>query len=138
MYFIYALDYVLLPLYLFAAWAILNAYFKKKHGNNPTLKKHFKRGLQLKLLGCIAIGMIYEYYYHGAYDGRFYFEGGKMLSNYWLNHPSEFFHVLTSDINDFNLTNLDGLNTSNAYIFADTSFIVCKFTGIFNLLSFNS
>lgn len=138
MYFIYALDYILLPIYLLISWGLLNAYFKKRHGHNPELKKHFTRGLLLKLAGCIAIGMIYEYYYQGAYDGRFYFEGGKLLSNYWLNHPSEIVPVLFSNISDFNKTNLDGLNMESASIFADTSFFVCKITAIFNLFSFNS
>src|SRR4051812_6455964 len=123
-YFIYPLDYVLLPFYLFGGLAAFNVYFKKKHGYNPKLKKHFTRGLVLKMIGCIAIGMIYEYYYHGAYDGRNYFEGAKMLSNYWMDHPSEFFRVLFSDLKNFNETNQDGLSTHDALIFANESFFV--------------
>src|SRR5258706_15062068 len=111
MYFLFWYDYALLPIYLIIITIYFNAYFRRKHGNNKELKKHFVRGLVLKLIGCIAIAMIYEYYYQGAYDGRFYFEGAKMVSNYWKNHPNEFFHVLFSGIENFNTTNLDGLNT---------------------------
>lgn len=138
MYFLSLYDFILLPIYLLLAVVILNAYFKKRHGRNPILKKHFNRGLFLKLFGCVAIAMIYEFYYFGAFDGRFYFEGAKMLSGYWSEYPSKIVPVLFNTVTHFNETNLMGLNASNAAIFAETSFFVSKVAAVFNLFSFNA
>lgn len=139
MYFIFWYDYVLLPFYLIGVLVMFNLYYRRRHGTeNPELRRHFNRGMALKLVGCISIGLIYEHYYNGAYDGRFYFEGAKMLTEYWKAHPAEISHVLINNIDDFNLTNLDQLDMSNAFIFANSSFSVCKVAGIFNFFSFNA
>ncbi len=139
MYFIFWYDYVLLPFYLIGVLVMFNLYYRRRHGtDNPVLRRHFNRGMALKLVGCISIGLIYEHYYNGAYDGRFYFEGAKMLTEYWKAHPTEIFHVLLNNIDEFNLTNLDQLDMSNAFIFANSSFSVCKVAGIFNFFSFNA
>ena len=138
MYFLFWYDYVFLPFYLLIGILLLNALFNRRHGHNPALKKHFTRGLLLKLVGCVFIAMIYEYYYNGAYDGRFYFEGAKMLTKYWLEHPGEIGTVLGNDMNHFNATNFNGLTTFNVNIFANESFFICKIAGIFNFLCFDS
>jgi hypothetical protein len=130
-------DFFLMPLYLLLAYLLLNGYFKKRHGFNPQLKKHFNRGLTLKLVGCIFVAVIYEFYYKGAYDGRFYFEGGKMLTGYWMDYPSEFFRTLFIDMYEFNNTNLNNLSTSNVEIHANESFVVAKIVALFNIFSFN-
>lgn len=131
-------DYLLLPIYLAIAGILMTRYFRVKHGHNKTLKKHFNRGLLLKLFGCVSIAFIYQFYYGGAYDGITYFNGAKMLTFYWLKFPQEFFHVLFSGIKDFNDTNLAGLNAADASLFANESFTVSKITALFNIVSFNS
>lgn len=137
-YFIYWYDYALLPIYLGGCLLLLNGYFATRSYASPELKRYFIRGMWIKFVGCIAIGMIYEYYYLGAYDGRFFFEGGKMLSKYYFRHPAEIFNVLTSDIIDFNANNLDGISMYDVNIFAQSSFNVTKVAGILNVISFNA
>ncbi len=139
MYFIYWYDYALLPIYLAACVLLLRRYFNSRHYEDAEeLWPYFRRGMWLKFLGCVAIGMIYEYYYQGSFDGRFFFEGGKMLSKYFLNHPAEIFKVLNSNIHQFNNENLDGLSIYDAKIFADSSFNVAKVAGLLNVVSFNA
>lgn len=138
MYFIFWYDYVLLPFYIIAALIYLNNYFTKRYGHNPELKQYFRTGMLWKLVGCIAIGMIYEYYYQGSYDGRFYFEGAKLLRTYLLHHPTELVNVLLSTTEEFNRTNLDGLDVTAVNVFADSSFNVSKVAAIFNIVSFNA
>ena len=136
--FIFWQDYLLLPIYLILAGVLLSRYFKVKHGHNPSLKKHFQRGLFLKLFGCVAIGFIYQFYYKGAYDGISYFSGAKMLTSYWMEYPQEFTRVLFSDLMDFNQNNLSGLNAGDIGIFANESFTVAKITALFNLIAFDA
>lgn len=139
MYFIFWYDYLLLPIYLAACVLLLRRYFNARHYEDAEeLWPFFRRGMWLKFLGCVAIGMIYEYYYRGAYDGRFYFEGGKLLSRYYLNHPTEILKVLRDNIHQFNGENLDGLSIFDARIYAESSFNVAKITGLLNLVSFNA
>jgi len=136
--FLFWTDYLLLPVYLVLATVLLNRYFRKRHGYNPALKKHFNRGIILKLVGCIAIALIYQFYYGGAYDGISYFEGAKMLNKYWSDNPQDFLHSLFSNLENFNDNNLAGIRASSAGIFADQSFVVSKIAAVFNIFSFNS
>lgn len=136
--FLFWTDYLLLPIYLVLVSVLLNRYFRRKHGYNPALKKHFNRGIILKLIGCIAIALIYQFYYGGAYDGISYFEGAKMLNKYWSDNPQDFLHSLFSNLEDFNDNNLAGIHASSAGIFADQSFVVSKIAAVFNIFSFNS
>ena len=136
--FLFWTDYLLLPIYLVLATVLLNRYFRKRHGHNPALKKHFNRGIILKLVGCIAIALIYQFYYGGAYDGISYFEGAKMLNKYWSDNPQDFLHSLFSNLENFNDNNLAGIRASSAGIFADQSFVVSKIAAVFNIFSFNS
>ncbi|RYZ23465.1 MAG: hypothetical protein EOO16_04790 [Chitinophagaceae bacterium] len=136
-YFIFWYDYVALPFYLMVVAGILMYYFNKKHRDEPELKKLFTQGMVLKLIGSVAIGLIYEIYYRGMYDGRWYFEGATILTDYFQKHPGEIWHVLTSGIKDFNSTNLDGLNTENFYLFADESFFVAKVGSLINFFTFD-
>ena len=136
--FIFLQDYLLLPFYLIGSILLMNMYFKVKHGKNIILKKYFNWGLYLKLFGCIFISLAYQYYYHGAYDGRLYFRGGKMLTAYWSQFPGEFFRILFADLATFNQTNLAGLSGDSVHIFADTSYTVAKVAAIFNFISFDT
>lgn len=139
MYFIYWYDYALLPVYLAACVLLLRGYFhSRNYEDAEELWPYFRRGMWLKFFGCVAIGMVYEYYYRGAYDGRFYFEGGKLLSRYFYNHPTEIFRVLKSNTHQFNFGNLDGLNIYDARIYAESSFNVAKIAGLVNMVSFNA
>lgn len=138
MYFIFWYDYLLLPFYLIAVFMLMNVYFNRKYGYNPEIKKYFDMGLRLKVVGCIAIGMIYEYYYRGAFDGRWYFDGGKILASYWLEHPTKFLPTLFNDLKYFNEYNGQGIHLSNVFVFTDTAFFVSKIAAIFNIFSFNA
>lgn len=138
MYFLYWYDYLLAPVYIALSIFILRAYFNTRRYKSKELNKYFNTGMYLKLFGCIAIGLIYEHYYRGSFDGRFYFEGAKMLSDYFYNHPSEIGRVFLQNMDEFNFWNRDGLNIYHARIFADSSFYVAKITSLFSLLSFNA
>jgi hypothetical protein len=137
MYFIFWYDYVALPIYLLLLWGAMNYYFKRKHKHEPELKQYFKYGAILKVVGCLAIGIIYEKYYKGVYDGRYYFEGAKMLHSYWLDHPGEFFRSLFGSIEEFNSTNVAGLSTTDVLLYANEAFFVAKVAGLFNFLAFD-
>ncbi|RYY40092.1 MAG: hypothetical protein EOO08_07075 [Chitinophagaceae bacterium] len=137
MYFIFWYDYVALPIYLVILGAILLAYFQRKHRNEPELKKFFMWGMICKFVGCVGIGLIYEHYYKGTYDGRWYFEGANVLNTYFGRHPGEIPHVLFNTIKDFNDTNLDGLNMTQYFLFANESFFVAKVGALFNFGAFH-
>lgn len=137
MYFIFWYDYVALPFYLMLLMGFLLWYFKRRHPSEPELKKYYSRGMLLKFLGCIMIGLIYEHYYRGMYDGRAYFDGSVVLNQYFKKHPGEMLHVLFNSIKDFNDTNLEGLNMSNYFLFANEAFFVAKIASLFNFLAFD-
>ncbi|GAB4093973.1 hypothetical protein [Flaviaesturariibacter terrae] len=137
MYFIFWYDYVALPVYLLLLGSLLMWYFGKRHPHEPELKKLYMRGMFLKFLGSVAIGLIYEHYYHGMYDGRAYFDASVMLNTYFRNHPGEMLHVLFNNLDSFNNTNMDGLSMRDVLLFQNEAFFVAKVAAIFNYLAFN-
>ena len=98
----------------------------------------------LKVLGTIAICLIYEFYYGGG-DMESYFWGAKSFLVSFFNHPDIFFRMLFANSND--LKKIDYYDPDNqlfySYIysrhfFSTAEFTVIKISGLISLVTFHS
>ncbi len=76
-------------LILFIALAVKNSYYDKKDPTRP----YFIPALLARMLGALAIGAVYDFYY-GAGDTFAYYEATKYLFNSLLQEPSAFLDLL--------------------------------------------
>ena len=133
------LDFILLPFYVCFVFFIAIA-IKRKYERIKPHYKYFVRGLAVKVLGAIAICLIYDFYYTAENDTLLYYHSSSAMKDLLFNNPSGFFKIyftyhVTPDVVFNALTSSD---ETPAYIYDQYAFFVSKLFTIVNLLSFDS
>ena len=100
-------DWLLIPIYFVLIYFVSN-YIQKKNERKQPLYKWYTKGLMVKLIGAIAVCLIYQLYYTGG-DTTCYFETSSAILK-----------MAGKDINVF-FDMLFGANTSENYACFDPS-----------------
>ena len=99
-------DLFLTPIY-FALIYIISGYVQHRRIQKDPLYKWYRKGLMVKLLGALAVGLIYQFYY-SAGDTTNYFETSKAISNLVYKDPAVFFDVMNGNNSQENRSFFDG------------------------------
>jgi len=75
------LDYILLPVYLVGIYIVAIRFRNRHYPAGHPWRAYFLSGLTVKILGAIAIGLLYYYYYGGAGDSFKYFYHARLINN---------------------------------------------------------
>lgn len=86
-------DLLLAPFYLTIIYTF--AYRFRKTNTDKVTRRYYLPALTVKLIGAVAMGLIYQYYYHGG-DTYNYFNDSKILFHALLNQPSAGLKMLLS------------------------------------------
>lgn len=102
MHYISAYDFVLTPLYIIIILLIASFHVGKKRFDEPYYT-YFIPALSVKLLGAIALGFIYMFYYNGG-DTTNYYETAKAYANLAFINKNDFLEGwLSTPVSDINL-----------------------------------
>ena len=88
-------DLLLGPLYVFIIWIIANNIKNKNIFKNPEYK-YFIYGLMAKIVGAVALGLVYFYYYKGG-DTINYYETAKAYDNLFFKNQGDFWRGWLGD-----------------------------------------
>ncbi len=111
-----------------------NIYKNTKLKAKPEYK-YFTYGLITKIVGSVALALIYVFYYKGG-DTIYYFLGGETLTNAFFASPSDYFKLLFKESNEFTLDLQSITNRINYYRSPEEWFMV-RVTSILVFFSFN-
>src|ERR1700748_3488693 len=132
MYYITAIDYALLPLYLaFFYWRVRKMSHKLE---KPDLKKYLFIAFALRMLGCIGYTMLIEYYY-GYGDSINFFCSGNFYTEQIAKNPSNIYYLFSSfkESSDW----FASISTDSATFFYNPSNnLVSRISAIVSYLSF--
>lgn len=131
-------EWIMVPIYFILIFFISSRVKKKNIERFPEYK-YYMWGLYAKLIGGLAICLIYVYHYKGG-DTIMYYESGVAMVNLLNERPVDFFHVLFGEANETNLFRFD-TNTGFVlrYLYYDPkTFFVIKVITPFLWVSFNS
>ncbi|MDB5110281.1 MAG: hypothetical protein JWR67_1395, partial [Mucilaginibacter sp.] len=129
-------DFILLC-FQFPLCLWLVKYLSKRVDEN--LRSHFKRGIILKLIACIVLGLIYQFYY-GFGDTLMYFNHSKFLTGAIVKSPKNTFSYLFSTDDEFYSFfsyYIDQLYEAS-YYFRTANITMIKIAAVFNFISLNS
>jgi len=129
------LDYILLPIYLLLIYKLALSIRNKYYPEGHILRKYFIPGLTVKIIGAIAIGLIYAYYYKGG-DTFGYFEHIKLVNASFNNGLNTWWHIFTNSERSDNIYET-GVAATKYYIQQDTS-TVWQIGSIIGILCFNT
>ena len=129
-------DYLLLPLYIIIVYSIAINFRNKKYPLGHPWRPYFVPALTYKIIGAIAIGMIYQYHY-GSGDTILYFKYGQIINSSmsesfvkWLNLILHMPSVNDGAYIDYT-SRLEWYTALNNYA-------VCSIAAIAEILSFNT
>ena len=126
-------DLLLTPLYLglFALMALLLRPLVTDQNTRP----YFLPGLGVKIIGALAVGFIYQFYYSGG-DTFNYYHDASLVWEAFLDSPYKAFLLITEN-GEYLPETFE--YSSRMWFFRDhSSYVVVRFAGFFSLLSFNA
>lgn len=111
--------------------------FRKKI-RDPQIRQYFFPALYLKIIGAVALGLIYQFYYKGGDTFNFYYDTYAIWDAF-LNSPLLAFRIIFADVSDYSPDLYE--YTRRIYFFSagdEKTFNVIRLAGFFSFFTFNT
>jgi hypothetical protein len=136
MQFITYFDYLLLPAYLIViyliAFNVRNRFYPEGHPWRP----YFMPGLNIKIIGAIAIGMIYQYNYGGG-DTANYFQHATVINGAFTENTIKWFNLVLHTPAWYDGEYAYYINQMQWYQ-SPPEYLVCSITAFISLFTFTT
>lgn len=112
------------------------AYLARPYCTDHLNRRYFFPALTVRILGALAIGFIYQFYYDGGDTYMYHTYGSRIIWRIFLESPWNGLRLLFANAGDYwDLYNY----TSQIYFFRDSnSYTIIRLAAIFDLLTFSS
>jgi hypothetical protein len=127
-------DFIVTPIIIFLVFAI--AYFVRPWVTDAVNRKYFLPALAVRIIGAIAVGFLYQFYYNGGDTFAFHTHGSRPLWEAMVESPANGFRLLFA-----NGTYGPGTWETAQRIWYwndEQSFFVIRITAILDLFTFSS
>lgn len=111
------------------------AYVVRPFVTDPINRVYFLPALTVKIIGALAVGFIYQFYYGGGDTFNYHTYGSRHVWEAFMNSPSKGFKLL------FDYPNLEGTYeySSKIIFYLDpSSYAIVRLASVFDLLTFSS
>lgn len=136
MQFITLMDYLLLPFYLVVIFVIANNFRNKHYPPGHPWRKYFMPALNVKIIGAVFIGLVYQYYYGGG-DTAYYFYQSKIVNEAITENPFQGFVLMLHIPKEYD-GNYQMYISRMEWYFGANMFIVIGLSAFINLFTFSS
>ncbi|UII27796.1 hypothetical protein LVD15_05070 [Fulvivirga maritima] len=126
-------DFIVTPIVLIVVYVL--AYIIRPYVSNESTMKYFIPGLSVKIVGAIAIGMVYQFYYGGGDTFAYHTHGSRWVWKAFNDSFSTGYKMLTAD------GNYEGVYTyaSHIWYFRDEhSYFLIKIVSLIDLITFST
>ena len=125
-------DVFVTPVYLLLIYVL--AYFVRPLVTDRFTRKYFLPGLSVKILGALAVGFIYQFYYSGGDTFNYYHDAG-IIWKAFLDSPYKAFQLITAK-GTYNPETFE--YASQMWFYRDlASYGTIRFAGLFSILTFH-
>lgn len=129
-------DYLLLPIVIAFVYIVANAIRNRYYPKGHPWRRYFMKGLSVKILGAIFVGLIYQYYYGGG-DTANYFLQAKTLNSSFSESPIKWLNLLIGAPDWFDSRYQQYISHMRWYG-AWSSYTVIVSTALLNIFTFNT
>lgn len=136
MQFITLTDYLLLPFYLIVIYILANNFRDKYYPPGHPWRKYFIPALNVKIIGALFIGFIYQYYYGGG-DTAYYFLQSKVVNEAISDDPGKGF-MLMLHIPKYYEGEYQMYTSRMEWYFGMNMYLVIALAAFINLFTFTS
>ena len=129
-------DIYLTPVYLVLVFFIISKW-KKKYYPGSHLGKFIIPAFILRVLGCIFLVLIYQYFY-GYGDTYKYFTGGHEIWEAFIHSPKIASEIITNRPENYSAEALEYAQFSGYRLFSNSIYAMFKITGVTGLFCFGT
>jgi hypothetical protein len=127
-------DFIVTPIFIILVYVV--AYFVRPMLTNDVTRKYYFPGLTVKIIGALAIGFIYQFYYKGGDTFAYHTHGSRPIWEMIMETPITGFEAL------FRNGTLNGeffAMSDNVWFWRDTSsFFIVRIATLFDLFTFST
>ena len=127
-------DVFLTPLYLLVIYLL--AWLLRPLLTDRFTRPYFIPGLTVKIVGALAVGFIYQFYYGGG-DTFNYFHDAGIVWEAFLDSPAKAMQLIVTAEGEY-LPETVAYSSRIGFYRDLPSFVVVRFAGFFSILSFNT
>jgi hypothetical protein len=127
-------DLIVTPLLLILIYCV--AYFLRPFVTDSLTRRYFFPALTVKLIGAIALGVVYQFYYGGGDTFSFHTHGSRHIWQAFMDSPGAGMKLFFSD-----RVNQTGIYkySSQIYFFRDSqSYMIVRIAALFDLITFST
>ncbi|MDH5608378.1 MAG: hypothetical protein OEY56_02780, partial [Cyclobacteriaceae bacterium] len=128
-------DIFIAPIYIILL--SLLAYLARPMVTNAKTRKYFLPGLWAKMLGAVAVGMIYQFYYDGGDTFNYFTNGSRWIWEAFLADPVSGFKLLMESGGSRHMDTF--AYSQHIWYYRDpNSYFVVRLTAFFDLFTFHT
>jgi len=126
-------DLIVTPLFLIVVYIIL--YLVRPYATDFVTRQYFIPAVTFKILGAIALGFIYQYYYDGGDTYSYHTHGSRQIWEAFMDSPMRGLKLLWGNENHVDVYQY----SSRIYFYNDDqSYFLIRIAALFDLLTFSS
>lgn len=127
-------DLIVTPIIIFIVYAL--AYIIRPSVTDAVNRRYFFPALTVKVLGALALGFIYQFYYSGGDTYNYHTHGSRHVWEAFYDSPAYGLKLLFSDGQDE--VGIYKYSSRIPFFRDPSSFMVIRFASIFDLFTFSS
>lgn len=112
------------------------AYIVRPRVTDYVTRKYFLPGFTVRILGALAVGFIYQFYYNGGDTYNFHTHGSRHVWEAFMDSPLQGVKLLFSDKN--NLIGIYKYASRMPFFFDRSSYAVIQIASVFDLFTFST
>jgi hypothetical protein len=127
-------DLLVTPLVIIAVFVV--AYFIRPSVTDPVNRKYFFPALFVKIIGALAVGIVYQFYYSGGDTFHYHTNGSRLIWEAFLDSPEQGIQLFLNDGTAH--ANIYKYSSKITFFGDPNSFTIVKIAAFFDLFTFSS
>ncbi|MGC3946005.1 MAG: hypothetical protein QM762_16045 [Chryseolinea sp.] len=129
-----ARDLIVTPVWIIIVYTV--AYFVRPLVTDPINRVYFFPALTVKIIGALAVGVIYQFYYGGGDTYNYHTWGSRIIWEAFFDSPAKWFKLIFGSNGD--ATGVYKYSTHILFFYDPSSYAVVRVAGLFDLLTFSA
>ncbi|HZX72804.1 MAG TPA: hypothetical protein VFE57_00170, partial [Cyclobacteriaceae bacterium] len=126
-------DFIVTPILIVIVYAV--AYFIRPLLTDQITRKYFIPAITVRILGALALGIIYQFYYHGGDTFNFHTYGSRHVWEAFMDSPLKGLKLLFTSGNQTGIYQY----SSRIIFFNDpASYVIIRIAALFDLITFST
>jgi hypothetical protein len=127
-------DFIVTPVVIIFVYVI--AYLVRPRFTDPINRKYFLPALSIKIFGAIALGMLYQFYYHGGDTYLYHTRGSRLIWEAFMDSPHTGLKLLFAE--DIDQPGIYKYASRILFFNDPQSYHVVCIAAVFDLLTFST